>query len=271
MGLLKKLNNLKKIILDSKSAIIAFSGGVDSSFLLFIASKVLSRDKLLAVTANSPTYPKQELVVAKKIASSFRVKHRIINTRELNDRRFVSNPKNRCYFCKKELFSSLKHIARKDSLNNIFDASSISDKKDFRPGIKAKIELGVRSPLQEAGLIKSEIRCLSKMLGLNNWNKPSLACLASRIPYGIPVTRRILRRIEDGEVFLAKMGFEQVRLRHYNGLCRIEVLKKDILRLILMSKRIIDKLKRLGYNYITVDLEGYRSGSMNPASAGRGW
>ncbi len=263
MKLAQKLNRLKKIILSSESAVIAFSGGVDSTFLLFVASGVLSSDKILAVTANSATYPQQELALAKNIAKAFRVKHKVINTQELKDKKFISNPVNRCYFCKKELFSSLKIIAKKDGLKSVFDASNLSDKKDFRPGAKAKNESGVRSPLQEAGLSKPDIRKLSRKFGLSNWDKPALACLASRIPYGTPITERILHRIDTGEAFLNKIGFKQLRLRDYNGLCRIEVPQKDLCRLILMSKRIVDKMKRLGYNYITLDLEGYRTGSLN--------
>lgn len=258
-----KLSRLKKIILDSESAVIAFSAGVDSTLLLYLASKVLPKDKILAVTANSATYPKQELVSARNIARAFKVKHQIINTQELKDKRFIANPVNRCYFCKKELFSKLKYIAKKNNLRNIFDASNISDRQDFRPGSKAKEELSVRSPLQEAGINKEEVRRLSKALKLDTWDKPSLACLASRIPYGTRISEASLRRIEQGEEFLRAIGFKQVRLRDYNGLCRIEVPKKDIPRLIVKSEYLIDKLKKLGYNYLTVDLEGFRSGSMN--------
>ncbi len=261
--LLGKLNKLKKIILDSESAVIAFSAGVDSTLLLYVASKVLPKDKIIAVTANSATYPKQELVLAKKISRAFKVKHQIINTRELRDKRFIANPVNRCYFCKRELFSRLKYIAKKNGLRNIFDASNLSDQKDFRPGTKAKKELRVRSPLQEAGINKEEVRRLSRLLKLNTWDKPSLACLASRVPYGTQISEKVLRRIEQGEELLRAIGFNHVRLRDYSKLCRIEVPEEDILRLIAKSKYIIDKLKKLGYNYVTVDLEGLRSGSMN--------
>jgi uncharacterized protein len=260
-----KLNKLKEIISGSKSAVIAFSGGVDSTFLLSVASQILTRDKIIAVTANSVTYPKEELALAKKIAGVFKVKHKIIKTRELSDKRFISNPVNRCYFCKKELFSSLKCIADKNGFENIFDASNLSDKKDFRPGTKAKLELGVRSPLQEAGINKEEVRRLSKVLKLNTWDKPSLACLASRIPYGMRVSKKVLRRIEQGEELLRRAGFKQVRLRDYGGLCRIEVPKEDLQCAYAKLNRIVDKLKKLGYNYVTLDLEGYRTGSMNPA------
>lgn len=264
MTLRQKLVRLKKIILECDSCLIAFSGGVDSSFLLKAASEVLQRDKLLAVTADSPAYPKEELLFAKKLASSLGVRHKIIKTYELKDKRFVSNPINRCYFCKSELFTKLKEIARKFKLNFVADASSVSDKKDFRPGSIAKKELGIRSPLIEAGLCKEDIRRLSRSFGLSTYNKPALACLASRFPYGTEISKILLRRINKAEKYLRDMGFKQVRVRHYDGLCRIEVFKNEIHRLISKRSQVIGRFKKLGYKYITIDLEGYRAGSMNP-------
>jgi len=265
MDLEKKLIRLKKIISSMGSVLVAFSGGADSTFLLKIASIVLPKDSVLAVTASSDTYPREELLFSKNIARGFGVKHKIIKTRELIDKRFVANPVNRCYFCKKELFGSLKEIAKKFKLNFVVDASNISDKKDFRPGNIAKEEFRVKSPLQEAGLTKEDIRLLSKKLGLKTWDKPALACLASRVPYGQKITPGILSRINKAEGLLKQMGFRQVRLRHYNGLCRIETARVDIPKLINQRNLIVEKLKRLGYNYVTVDLEGYRTGSMNEA------
>ena len=263
MQLKNKLSRLKSILAQSSSCLVAFSGGVDSAFLLKIASLVLPKNKIIAVTANSATYPREELLFAKKIARTFGVRHKIINTAELNDPRFVSNPANRCYFCKQELFSKLKQIARENKLKFTFDASNISDKSDFRPGSKAKKELGIRSPLQEAGFTKADIRALSKKMGLATWNKPSLACLASRIPYGTPISKPGLERVDRAEKILRKLKFQQVRVRHYDGLCRIEVPRKDIPVLINRSHNLIDKFKKLGYNYVIVDLEGYRTGSLN--------
>ena len=245
------------------SVLIAYSGGVDSTFLLKISTDIL-KDKVLAVTAVSPTYPQEELIFSKKMAKQLGVKHRIIKTKEFEDKKFVANPVNRCYFCKRGLFQILKKIAQKNKLNFIIDASNISDKDDFRPGDKAKKELKVRSPLQEAGLSKEDIRNLSKKLNITTWNKPSLACLASRIPYGMKINAPLLKRINAAESYLKKMGFRQVRLRHYNGLCRIEVFREDIALVIDRRDTIIKKLRQLGYHYITVDLEGYRMGSMNP-------
>ena len=245
-----------------KSVLVAYSGGVDSTFLLKAACDVL-KDKVLAVTAASPTYPNGELIFSKKMAKVLGAKHKIIKTEELKNKRFIINPFNRCYFCKKELFSRLKELAKRYKLKFVIDASNASDKKDFRPGNRAKDELNIRSPLQEAGLNKEDIRGLSKSLGLATWNKPSLACLVSRIPYGRRISQRILRRINQAEVFLKNMGFRQIRLRDYDGLCRIEVFKEDIPELIVKRNAIVKKLKILGYDYITVDLEGYRTGSMN--------
>jgi uncharacterized protein len=257
-----KLKKLKDILKNMDSVLIAYSGGLDSTFLLKVASDVLS-DEVLAVTAASATYPREELIFAKKIARTIGARHKIIRTAELKNNKFISNPPNRCYFCKKELFSRLKKLARRYKLKFVIDASNASDKNDFRPGNRAKDELNIRSPLQEAGLNKEDIRRLSKNLGLATWNKASLACLASRIPYGSRISQRILGRINQAEVFLKNMGFKQVRIRHYGGLCRIEVLKEDVGRIFDKRDLIIKKLKRLGYNFITVDLQGYRMGSMN--------
>jgi len=263
MTLRQKLNRLKKLILKYDSCLIAFSGGVDSTLLLKVASLVLPKDKILAVTAYSPTYPKEELLDSQSIARELGVRHRVIKTYELKDERFVSNPVNRCYFCKRELFSKLKYIASKFKLNFVLDGSSVSDNSDFRPGNKAKQELKVRSPLAEAGFTKEDIRKLSKLLALSTWNKPSLACLASRIPYDTRISCGLLNNVNRAETYLRKLGFKQVRLRHYNGLCRIEVAKNDIRRMVSKREKIIDGLKKIGYNYITLDLEGYRTGSLN--------
>jgi len=260
---MNKLTKLKKIISGYKSCLIAFSGGVDSSLLLKITSLVLPKDKILAVTAISPTYPKKELINAKKVAQELDVRHKIIKTDELKDAKFVNNPTNRCYYCKKELFLRLNSIAKKQNLNFVLDASNITDKKDFRPGNIAKKELKVKSPLVQAGFSKEDIRRLSNKFKLKNWNKPALACLASRIPYNIKISANLLKQIEKAETYLQRLGFNHVRVRHYNDSCRIEVHRADIKKLIGKSNLIVDRFKNIGYNYITLDLEGYRTGSLN--------
>ncbi|PIQ88922.1 MAG: TIGR00268 family protein [Candidatus Omnitrophica bacterium CG11_big_fil_rev_8_21_14_0_20_42_13] len=246
-----------------RSVLAAYSGGVDSSFLLKVTHDMLGNN-LLAVIAKSPTYTKSELKEAAGFCRKYKIKYLVIETDELNNPRFAKNPKNRCFYCKDELFSKLKQIARKKGLNCVIDGSNADDATDYRPGAKAKEKHGIRSPLQEAGLTKEGIRKLSKEMGLSVWNKPSLACLASRFPYNSRITKKDLKRINSAEEFLRGLGFKQVRVRHYNGLARIELPKDDIDTVLLtVSQKIVNKFKKLGYNYITLDLEGYRSGSMN--------
>ena len=243
--------------------LIAYSGGVDSSFLLKMAQDVLG-DNVLAVIAKSPTYTKSELNEAIGFCKRYKIKYLVIETEELNNPRFAKNPKNRCFYCKDELFSRLKQIAKARKIKYVIDGSNADDTRDYRPGREAKEKHGVRSPLTEAKLTKQDIRILSKEMGLATWDKPSLACLASRFPYDTEIREKDLMRINAAEEFLRSLGFAQVRVRHYDSLARIEVLKDDIGRVLsLASQKIVNKLKELGYNYVTLDLEGYRSGSMN--------
>lgn len=262
---MKKIEKLKTLLTRLNSVVVAFSGGVDSSFLLKIASDTLKRKDILAVTAVSETYTKIELVQAKRFANSLGAEHKIIFTNELKDSDFIKNPKERCYYCKKELFSRLAGIAEKKGFKYVIDASNYDDLTDYRPGTKAKKEFDVKSPLQEARFTKSDIRKFSKDLGLSTWNLPQMACLASRIPYGIKINKDILRKIEKAEEFIKEMGIEQARVRYHHDIARIEVEKKDIKR--FLKKEFCDKitkyLKRLGFRYIVLDLEGYRSGSLN--------
>jgi uncharacterized protein len=236
---------------------------VDSTLLLKVALDCLGRDKVLAVTAVSATYPPSELAAARAMARMLGARHKLIRTSEFTDRRFVANSLNRCYYCKSELFRQLKKIARRKGIAAVVDGSNLADQNDFRPGARAKQESGVRSPLEEAGFTKEDIRRQSQRLGLATWDKPAQACLASRVPYGTTLSPETLGRINQAEDYLRKIGFKQSRLRHYNGSCRIEVLKKDMPKLIHKRSLVVAKLKSLGYNYIAVDLEGYRTGSMN--------
>jgi uncharacterized protein len=260
-----KIEKLKNILGELKSVLLAYSGGVDSTFLLKIALETLGKEKVLAVIASSPTYPEKEKAEAVDLCEILGARYKIIETGELKDENFIKNPKERCYFCKKELFSQLKIIARENDLAYVIDGSNTDDLSDFRPGAKAKAELGIRSPLQEAGLAKQEIRDFSRDLKLKTWDKPSYACLASRIPYGIRIEPEILKKLEEAENFLASLGFKQLRVRHHDKLARIELETRDIPK--VLQDGLMDKISRkfegLGYIYVTIDLKGYRTGSLN--------
>lgn len=264
----KKLNKLKKILLGYKKVLIAYSGGVDSTFLLKCCSVYLGRNSMVAVTAVSPTYTRGELRIASQIVKELDIRHKIIKTRELESPNFKTNPENRCYYCKKELFSKLKAIARKEHIDFILDGSNLDDLKDYRPGNKAKKEFHIYSPLIEAGFTKKDIRKLSREFGLKTWDAPQAACLASRFAYGHEITMKNLVRVEKAEGYIRSLGFDMVRVRHYElpdktKLARIEVYSKDIEKISSRRPKIISQLKKLGYDYVTLDLEGYRCGSMN--------
>ncbi len=260
----KKINKLKKILEDMGSLIIAFSGGVDSSFLLKVAENVLGKNAI-AVTAKSLTYPKRELKDAKRIARSLNCRQIIIDSNELKIKEFRNNSKNRCYFCKKELFLKLISIKNKYKFNFVVDGTNYDDLNTFRPGLKALKELGIRSPLAEAGMTKEEIRKYSRMLNLSTWNKPSFSCLLSRFPYGEEISKFKLEKIEKAESFLHSLGFRQVRVRYHHPIARIEIEKEEIPKILQSNirEKMIKKLKKIGFEYITLDLEGYRSGSMD--------
>jgi uncharacterized protein len=258
----RKLEKLKELLRHMDRVLIAYSGGVDSTFLLKVAHDVLGNN-VMAVIATSSTYPNLELASAKKIAQNIGVKYRIIKTDEMKNKLFLKNTKNRCYYCKKELFIKIKKIAIANNIKYVLDGSNADDAEDYRPGERAIKELGIRSPLKEAGLIKKEIRYLSKEMNLDTWDKPALACLASRFPYGTKITKKRLRQIELAEKFLSKLGFLQIRVRHHDMIARIEVTKEDFNKILKQKEKIVNYFKKLGFTYITMDIEGYRTGSLN--------
>ncbi|MFQ6112055.1 MAG: ATP-dependent sacrificial sulfur transferase LarE [Nitrospinota bacterium] len=255
---------LRELLRSSGGAVIAFSGGVDSTFLLKVAREELG-ERALAVTATSETYPSRELKEAKELARAIGARHLVIESEELEIPGFRENPPERCYFCKGELFSKLKEIAQREGLPAVFDGTNFDDLSDHRPGRAAAEELGVRSPLQEVGLAKEEIRALSRRLGLPTWDKPAFACLSSRFPYGSAITREKLRAIDEAEEYLRALGFGQLRVRHHGDIARVELTPEEMERVFRegLTPRVTEKLKSLGFTYVTLDLEGYRTGSMN--------
>ncbi len=260
----RKYDKLSAILGRMGGALIAYSGGVDSTLLLKAALDLPVRP-LLAVIATSETYPGKEVAAAKAQARRLGVRPRVIKTHELENPDFAANPPDRCYHCKMELFGTLAGIAREEGLPFVLDGSNRDDLKDFRPGSKAGRELGVRSPLREAGLGKAEIRELSRRLGLPTWDKPSMACLASRFPYGARIEPEGLRRVGAAEDLLRRLGFGQLRVRHHGTVARIEIAPGEFPKAVAgrAAGRIVAGLKSLGYRYVTLDLEGYRTGSMN--------
>jgi uncharacterized protein len=264
MELQDALKRLECHIEKMGSLAVAYSGGVDSTFLLKVAHDVL-QDRVIAVTARSSTYPEREFEEAAEFARSAGIKHIVIQSEELEIEGFTNNPPNRCYLCKYELFSKIKEVAEKYRIRYIVEGSNIDDLGDYRPGMQAIKELGIISPLKDAGLGKDAIRKLSKQMGLPTWDKSAFACLASRFPYGVKITRDKLAMVDRAEQYLLNLGFKQVRVRHHGDTARIEVAEAERLKFfdLELMENIYKQFQKIGFAYTALDLKGYRTGSMN--------
>ena len=262
--LLDKYEELKEYLVSLERVAVAFSSGVDSTFLLYAAKEALG-DSVIALTVSSGTFPKRELREANEYCDKMGIKQIIVHTNELEIEGFAENPANRCYICKRELFGRMVEVAHQNNISEVVEGSNLDDNGDYRPGLVAVEELGIKSPLRTVGFTKQEIRELSEYFNIPTWNKPSFACLASRVPYGEIINEKKLEMVDRAEQLLLDMGFEQFRVRIHKDVARIELLPNDFPRIMEEANRlnVYRKFKEYGFSYVSLDLMGYRTGSMN--------
>lgn len=264
----RKYKTLRRIIKDFNRVVVAYSGGVDSTLLLKVCVDVLGPDNVLAFIGSSPVHPERETLEAVNFAQQMGVRHVVVKTDEMKNRDFTDNHRDRCYICKAGLLDQVWEVAKRGGYQHVVEGSNLDDEDDFRPGSRAVAEKGVLSPLRMAGLTKDDIRELSRMLNLTTHDKPSLACLASRVPYGTAITGDILKRIELSEEFLRGLGLPQVRVRYHGDIARIEVGARDMDRVLVNGEKVYEALRAYGFTYVALDLKGFRTGSMNETLSG---